>query len=246
LAIISQPVTGFGTFCRSYPANTLSAQPSNFKRKTTKHIIFHPTSKQLVEMMGGRIGVKSRTGRGSEFWFTAVFEKQPEGRKAKIVVSDDIKGKRVLIVDDNATHRYVLQEQLKSWGCRYGNVSRGMQALEELRLAVDRKDPYEIAIIDMQMPEIDGETVGKKIKQDPDLKNTILVLMTSIGQRGDAKRLEKIGFAAYLTKPIKQSKLYDCLAAGMDDYLSKPVKPNELSTILEKWISKQESALPVC
>jgi len=87
-----------------------------------------------------------------------------------------------------------------------------MRALKELRLAVDSKDPYEIAILDMEMPEIDGETVGKKIKQDPDLKNTILVLMTSIGQRGDVKRLEKIGFAAYLTKPIKQSKLYDCLA----------------------------------
>ncbi len=168
-------------------------------------------SKQLAELMSGQIGVKSKEGKGSTFWFTAVFEKQPESKK-EMIIPEDIREKYILIVDDNATNRFVLKEQLKLWGCRYGEASSGAQALEELKLAMAGNDPFEIAIIDMQMPEMDGETLGRKIKQDPDLKETILVLLTSMGKRGDAKRIGEIGFAAYLTKPVKQSQLYDCLA----------------------------------
>ncbi|MBU1343855.1 MAG: response regulator [Proteobacteria bacterium] len=169
-------------------------------------------SKHLSGLMGGQIGVTSQEGKGSCFWFTVVFEKQPEGHHCKPVIRQDIKGKHILIVDDNKTNRFVLQEDLKLWGCRFDEASSGRQALEKLKKAVEKKDAFEIAVIDMQMPEMDGEMLGQIIKQDPRLENTILIMLTSMGMRGDTKRLKKIGFSAYLTKPLKQAGLYDCLA----------------------------------
>jgi PAS domain S-box-containing protein len=169
-------------------------------------------SKQLTELMGGSIGVHSKEGEGSTFWFTVALEKQFD-KKDTLTAPEDIRRKRILIVDDNAVNRQVLREQLKSWGCRYGEAYTGDQAIVELRRARKMKDPFEIAIVDMQMPEMDGEELGRQIKEDPDLAATVLIMVSSMGTRGDAARLKNIGFAAYLTKPIKQSQFYDCLAA---------------------------------
>ncbi len=176
-------------------------------------------SKKLSEMMGGQIGVESPStslrageeGKGSTFCFTAVFEKQAEGREAKIVVPGDIREKRILVVDDNETNRHVIREQLKSWNCRFGEASGGAEAMDKLRKAAAEGNPFDIAILDIQMPEMDGETLGRNIKADPDLKGTTLVMLSSMGERGDAQRAKEIGFAAYLTKPVKRSQLYDCL-----------------------------------
>jgi len=168
-------------------------------------------SKQLAELMGGRMGVESEKGKGSTFWFTVLLGKQPEDRKPEVVIPEDIRGQRILIVDDHATNRLVLRELLRSWDCRFEEAENGDQALERLREALAENNPFRIALVDMQIPVMDGATLGRKIKADPDLNATRLIMLTSAGKRGDASRLKAIGFSAYLNKPVKKSHLYDCL-----------------------------------
>ncbi len=172
-------------------------------------------SKQLVEKMAGQIGVESQEAEGSTFWFTAHFGKQPPGEAMHEVRREDIRGVRVLGVDDNETSRRVLHAMLSACQCRHEEAADAKTAMGELRAAAQAGDPFEIAVVDMLMPEIDGESLGKMIKEDPSLKDTVLVMMTSLGRRGDAARLSEIGFTGYLTKPVKQSQLFGVLAMAL-------------------------------
>jgi PAS domain S-box-containing protein len=194
-------------------------------------------SRRLVELMGGEVGVESIDGRGSTFWFTAVFSKQPARERSEEPPRADLRGVRALAVDDNATNRLVLAEQLASWGARHAEAESAAKALEMLRAARAEGDPFRIVLTDMEMPDMDGESLGEAIKADPDLRDTILVMMTSLGKRGDAKRLEAIGFSAYLTKPVKQSQLFDCLATVLGAGVA-PVKISETVLITRHTISE--------
>jgi PAS domain S-box-containing protein len=178
-------------------------------------------SKQLVKLMGGTIAAKSRVGIGSTFWFTLrlPLQKQPPLPTAPRV---DLARVRVLIVDDNAANRLVLQEQLRGWKMRIGSCASGGEALRALRDASVADNPYQIAILDFQMPEMDGEMLGRAIKADPLLRDIQLVMLSSLGQQGDMReRLKKIGFAAYLVKPARQSELMSTLVDIWDAHCRK-------------------------
>ncbi|MFH1313232.1 MAG: response regulator [Candidatus Eisenbacteria bacterium] len=170
-------------------------------------------SKQLAELMHGGIGVDSTEGEGSNFWFTAALAKQQAKPEPPVLTDVDISGMHILVVDDNATNRRFLSSLLRTWNCRPVLTEDGQAALKEVHTAARNGDPFTTAIVDMQMPEMDGETLGRKIKDDAEIKDTNLVMLTSVGRRGDVSRLEQLGFSAYLTKPVKQSALYDCLVS---------------------------------
>ena len=181
-------------------------------------------ARRLAEMMDGEIGVESRLGEGSTFWFTARFEKVDT--EVKETYAGDLSAVRALVVDDNATNREILCRQISLWKMQPTSVESGSEALQKLRQAAEEGWPFDLALLDVQMPGMDGLTLAREIKADSSIAETKLVLLTSLGQACSAEELRRADIETFLVKPIKQSMLFDCLVTVMGHAAAQEFVPD--------------------
>jgi len=172
-------------------------------------------SAQLVELMGGSISVESQPSRGSTFHFTARFEVQQPGMENLPSRWRTLSDLPVLIVDDNATNRRILEEVFTNWRMRPVAVEGGAAALATLEKSMRTDQPFAVVLLDGHMPDMDGFAVAERISEDRRYAGTKLVMLTSAGQPEDVARCRKLGISAYLTKPIKQSELFDVIVSAI-------------------------------
>ncbi|NLY02577.1 MAG: response regulator [Rhodopirellula sp.] len=170
-------------------------------------------SARLVQMMGGQIGMESDEGKGSTFQFTATFGVSSDRAPTPPREASMLAGRAVLVVDDNATNRRILQERLTQWGMKPTVVEGGSQALAAMEEARKAAEPFSIVLLDSMMPEMDGFTLAERIKQNADLAGATLMMLSSGDRREDAARCRELGVAAYLVKPIRHNDLLRMLAS---------------------------------
>jgi len=185
-------------------------------------------SKQLVELMGGEIGLQSVEGKGSTFWFTALFRRQT-GVKDVLTAGDvDLSGSRVLVVEDNLTHRFILTEYLKSWGCLPVEVSSGKDALSLLESS---EDLFNLLLVDIDMPTISGFELAAEIRRKSLLKSVPIIIFTADGNKEEVKMYSDMGIKGCLSKPIRQDALYKAIISvpGLSIEEEAPTAPTPVA-----------------
>ncbi len=170
---------------------------------------------RLVSLMRGRLWVESEIGRGSQFHFTASFTRPSGVAGVPGATNESLVGMRVLIVDDNQTNRVILREMIESWEMRPTAVSDANAALLELQRAKQSAQPYRVVLTDVHMPDIDGFQLTERITSSSDLGGTVILMLTSGDGPGDIERCRKVGGAAHLIKPVKQSELFDAIVESL-------------------------------